>query len=101
MKIGKSQFYRPKLEISIVIKRNANNQRGFMSTQNIHLKIITSEFEVKTVCLTEQFINIEGVKIETTQSFLNRNGAIIYLPLKTKKSRTVKSPFLFHFQKAA
>lgn len=72
-----------------------------MITSNTHLKLVTSEFDFETERSTEQFKNIQGVKIETVESFTNRNGAVISLPLKTKKTRTTKSTFLFHFQKAA
>lgn len=72
-----------------------------MKTQNTHLKIVTSESEITDVNLNKEFINKQGIKIETTESFLNRNGAIVCLPLKTKKSRTVNSTFLFYFQKTA
>ena len=72
-----------------------------MNTKNLILKLVNNNSSVLVERAVMNFTIVDGIKIETVESFKNRNWDIIHLALKKKRLRNTKSTFLFHFQKAA
>jgi len=49
------------------------------------LKIVSNTLILLPVKKNRQFITVSNLKIETVDSYINRNGAIIQLATKVKK----------------
>lgn len=56
-----------------------------MIEKKFTLKIVSNTLVLLPVKRNLQFITVSNIKIETVQSYINRNGAIIQLATKVRK----------------
>jgi hypothetical protein len=69
-----------------------------MKKEKFSLTIVSKTIQLQPSKTNPQYITVSNIKIETVQSYLNRNGKIIQVANKNRKTKASSKKLAYQFQ---